>query len=167
MFSPIEFQGQKRNSTDAGVQTEPVAVAPAAEKSKWNQNQHWSFPCTDAPVSLPCSYSIFISLSSPPFSTLTTFFLFVALQMKRQVPGRKKKQVNSCETDEQWAGSWISGELKRSKASLLRYVYFWSYKCLDKYISVKPFLQTFNVTSLCSCNLTYWAYAIDSAMLCF
>lgn len=33
-FPPIEFQGQKRNSTDAGVQTEPVAVAPAAEKSK-------------------------------------------------------------------------------------------------------------------------------------
>ncbi len=30
----FKFQGQKRNSTDAGVQTEPVTVAPAAEKAK-------------------------------------------------------------------------------------------------------------------------------------
>lgn len=44
------------------------------------------------------------------------------------------------------------------------YIYFWSYKCLDKNsnVSVKTFLQTFNVTSFCYCNLTYWAYAIDS-----
>lgn len=33
-YFPVEFQGQKRNSTDAGVQTEPVVAAPAAEKSK-------------------------------------------------------------------------------------------------------------------------------------
>lgn len=33
-FSPFKFQGQKRHSTDAGVQTEPVTVAPAAEKAK-------------------------------------------------------------------------------------------------------------------------------------
>lgn len=32
-FSPFKFQSQKRNSTDAGVQTEPVTVAPA-EKTK-------------------------------------------------------------------------------------------------------------------------------------
>ncbi|XP_049437351.1 breast carcinoma-amplified sequence 1 isoform X1 [Epinephelus fuscoguttatus] len=30
----FKFLGQKRNSTDAGVQTEPVVVAPAAEKAK-------------------------------------------------------------------------------------------------------------------------------------
>ncbi|XP_035512630.1 breast carcinoma-amplified sequence 1 isoform X8 [Morone saxatilis] len=30
----FKILGQKRNSTDAGVQTEPVAVAPAAEKAK-------------------------------------------------------------------------------------------------------------------------------------
>lgn len=33
-YFPAEFQGQKRNSTDAGVQTEPAVAAPAAEKSK-------------------------------------------------------------------------------------------------------------------------------------
>lgn len=32
IFSAFKFQ--KRHSTDAGVQTEPVAAAPAAEKAK-------------------------------------------------------------------------------------------------------------------------------------
>lgn len=41
---PFKFQGQRRNSSEAGVQTEPVTVTPAAEKAKWNQKQHSHFP---------------------------------------------------------------------------------------------------------------------------
>lgn len=34
IFSFLQFQGQKRHSTDAGVQTEQTTVAQAAEKTK-------------------------------------------------------------------------------------------------------------------------------------
>lgn len=68
IFSAFKFQ--KRHSTDAGVQTEPVAAAPAAEKAKWNQKQHWSFP-VQTPFLLLNLLSL--SLSHYPLKPLNYF----------------------------------------------------------------------------------------------
>lgn len=140
----MTFQGQKRNSIDAGVQTEALAGAAAAEKSKWNQNRHQSLPpCTDL-LCLP-SASPPSSLSHLNFSTWITLTasIFVTLQSSTKVS--------------EWRND-VESVMIRS--SLL--IYF-----IDINVSTSVTGRRHLMRLLRSFKLTYWGYAIDTSTLCF
>lgn len=134
-FFLLEFQSQKRNSTDAGIQTEPLAGSAAAEKSKWKRAASEGSPVqTDSPP-LP---SI-----SPPLLCLSSF---------HPVSSTLTKSVCCHSSWRRW-NAWLSSRKVIESAAVWTcwqiYIFFGD-KCPDKVQLMRTFLQTFNVTfSLC------------------
>lgn len=142
----MKFQGQKRNSIDAGVQTEPLAGAAAAEKSKWNQNRHQASSLYRPPLS-PIRLAPFIPFSSQHFNLNyfnCIYFCYTSVEHKSKWVAKRRR---------------IGDDLKQ-KMSLLMYF-------IDVNVSTSVTVRRHLMRLLRSFKLTYWGYAIDSATLCF
>lgn len=141
----LEFQSQKRNSTDAGIQTDPLAGPAAAEKSKWKQNHQGRFSCTDwlsSPLSLSHpsiqSHSLWLNLFFVTLQTINR--LWVNLSGGRVVESATVWKRHNC-----WE-IYIFWRQKKTKTFFYRHLMG---------------------LSLCFSNLTCWGSAIDRSELLF
>lgn len=123
----MKFQGQKRNSIDAGVQTEPLAGAAAAEKSKWTQNRRQASSLYRPPLSplrLTPLHPFLMSTFQPELLQLHLFVLHFS-RAQKCVSGEKTSNRRWSEAEDELVD-----------------VFYWC-QSLDKCHSAK----TFNATS--------------------